>query len=198
MLLPRGPRDGHARSADEIHLPRTLGRPSHRLVDLACPRDAREVHDAAACVDEAPLVHRHQPHPRRPAAVLDGGAADGVAEPGGDDRVGVELQEQVSAGAGRGRVAGGHDAFVRGHLDERRVRGELPHSLDGPVSGVVVGDDQLVPVAELGDQRWEAPLDHLPLVVGHDEDGEGGPPLGAHGRRLYGSRRPPPEAPRRP
>src|SRR5205823_10738241 len=62
-------------------------------------------------------------------------------------------------------------------------------SVRGAIGGAVVGHDQLVAVLELGLQRGQAPLHHLPLVVGDHDHRKGRPPGVGHGGRLYGPAR---------
>ena len=138
----------------------------------ARPGDPGEVDDAAATVDPGAALVGDEPLPRSPAAALGQGQLDRVAEAGSDDVVGVEEEQQIAAGPGRSEVAGRAEARIPRPGEQGRGRRELGDDGGRGVGGAVVADDQLVPAAQLGDDRRQRAPQRRRRVVGDDHDGE--------------------------
>src|SRR3954447_1054458 len=79
---------------------------------LPRPADPSEVEDPAARVDDPPLLHRHESHPRAPAETVARWTIDRVAEARRGPRVGVQENEKLTARRFRAGVAAGGKADV--------------------------------------------------------------------------------------
>jgi hypothetical protein len=71
----------------------------------------------APAVDDAASIGGEQRLPGIPATVLGQWQLDRVAEPGRDDRVGVEEEQEVVGSGPRSGIAGGAEAEVRAQLE---------------------------------------------------------------------------------
>jgi hypothetical protein len=185
-VLEDGSRDRQAGPGDEPRLARerlagaVLRGPldglaaAEGLSRAAGPRDARELDDAAAAVDDAAPLRRDQPLPRRPPALLREGELDGVAEPGRDDGVGIQEQQQLSGRKRRAPVRRRREPEVLSGLDQGRPGRGLANRRERLGPGCVVDDDQLVAGSKLVGERAQRPANRLALVMGNDDDGECG------------------------
>ena len=139
---------------------------------VAGPGDAGEVDDPAPGVHRPPAVGRDQRLPRRPAPPVDQRALDRVAPRGIRDRIRIEQHQEIPARRLGTAVTGLGEAEIGAGLDHRRRRGELADQRRRPVLGGVVDDDQLVAVAELGDQRRQRRAHRFSGVVRDGDDRE--------------------------
>ena len=169
QLLPA--RRGIARQAPEsAATSRGRGRRRRSAGRVPGPDDAGEVDGVAGRVDRRARRRRRQRLPGHPATLLHPGTPDRLAEARSRRRVRIEDDEQVPPRLGGAQIAAGGEAGVAAAAHHPRGRRQRRHGIRGPVSGVVVDDDQLVPLPQLGQQRGQGPQQLLAAVPGNDQD----------------------------
>ena len=123
-------RRGIARQAPERAVTSPAGRRRGKREAMAAgPDDPGEVDRVTGGVDPRAAAVGDQRLPGGPAALLEPGPADRLAEPGLGRRVGVEDDEQVAPRHGGAGVAAAGEPRVASHLQQARGRGQRA---DGP------------------------------------------------------------------